>query len=41
MTPFTFGGHLYVVAGFPGADWARNARAAGVGTLSRAARNGK
>ncbi|BBU21510.1 nitroreductase family deazaflavin-dependent oxidoreductase [Mycobacterium xenopi] len=35
MTPFTFGGHLYVVAGFPGADWARNARAAGVGTLSR------
>ncbi|HZU49650.1 MAG TPA: nitroreductase family deazaflavin-dependent oxidoreductase [Mycobacterium sp.] len=35
MTPFTFGGQLYTVAGFPGADWARNARAAGVGTLSK------
>jgi deazaflavin-dependent oxidoreductase (nitroreductase family) len=35
MTPFTLGGRLYAVAGFPGADWARNARAAGVGTLSK------
>jgi deazaflavin-dependent oxidoreductase (nitroreductase family) len=35
MTPFTLDGHLYAVAGFPGADWARNARAAGAGTLSK------
>jgi deazaflavin-dependent oxidoreductase (nitroreductase family) len=35
MTPFTMHGSLYTVAGFPGADWARNARAAGVGTLAR------
>jgi deazaflavin-dependent oxidoreductase (nitroreductase family) len=35
MTPFTLDGHLYAVAGFPGADWARNARAAGSGTLAR------
>jgi len=35
MTPFTLDGHLYVVAGFPGADWARNARAVGRGTLSK------
>ncbi|BBY04871.1 hypothetical protein MNVI_01890 [Mycobacterium noviomagense] len=35
MTPFNLGGHLYAVAGFPGADWVRNARAAGVGTLSK------
>lgn len=34
MTPFTFGGRLHGVA-FPGADWASNARAAGVGTLTR------
>lgn len=34
MTPFTLDGQLYTVAGFPGADWARNARAAGSGTLS-------
>ena len=26
-------GHRYLVAGFPGADWAANARAAGVGIL--------
>lgn len=37
MTPFTLDGQLYAVAGFPGADWARNARAAGAGTL----RNGR
>jgi deazaflavin-dependent oxidoreductase (nitroreductase family) len=35
ITPFTLDGHLYTVAGFPGADWARNARAAGTGTLTR------
>lgn len=35
MTPFEFRGGLYTVAGFPRADWAANARAAGVGTLSR------
>ena len=33
MTPFTLDGELYTVAGFPNADWARNARAAGAGTL--------
>ena len=31
MTPFEFQGGLYVVAGYPGADWAANARAAGTG----------
>jgi deazaflavin-dependent oxidoreductase (nitroreductase family) len=35
MTPFTLDGNLYTVVGFPGAEWARNARAAGVGTLSQ------
>jgi deazaflavin-dependent oxidoreductase (nitroreductase family) len=35
MTPFRVDGELYVVAGYPGADWAANARAAGRGTLSR------
>jgi deazaflavin-dependent oxidoreductase (nitroreductase family) len=35
MTPFEHDGGLYVVAGYPGADWAANARAAGEGTLSR------
>jgi deazaflavin-dependent oxidoreductase (nitroreductase family) len=35
MTPFELDGRLYTVAGFPGSDWARNARAAGVGTLAR------
>lgn len=34
MTPFTFDGRPHGVA-FPGADWASNARAAGVGTLTR------
>lgn len=34
MTPFEFRGGLYTVAGFPRADWALNARAAGAGTLS-------
>jgi deazaflavin-dependent oxidoreductase (nitroreductase family) len=35
MTPFEHDGDLYTVAGYPGSDWAANARAAGVGTLSR------
>ena len=35
MTPFTYRGDLYTVAGYPGADWTANARAAGAGTLSR------
>ncbi|HEX2399870.1 MAG TPA: nitroreductase family deazaflavin-dependent oxidoreductase [Mycobacterium sp.] len=35
MTPFDHDGGLYVVAGYPRADWASNARAAGAGTLSR------
>jgi deazaflavin-dependent oxidoreductase (nitroreductase family) len=35
MTPFTLDGQLFAVAGFPGADWARNARAAGAGTLRK------
>lgn len=35
MTPFTYRGDMYTVAGYPGADWAANARAAGTGTLSR------
>lgn len=39
MTPFEFDGGLYVVAGYPGAQWARNARAAGTGTLSRGRRS--
>ncbi|MGD1283320.1 nitroreductase family deazaflavin-dependent oxidoreductase [Mycobacterium seoulense] len=39
MTPFEFEGGLYVVAGYPGADWAANARAAGAGTLSRGRRS--
>jgi deazaflavin-dependent oxidoreductase (nitroreductase family) len=39
MTPFEFHGGLYVVAGYPGADWAANARAAGTGTLRRGRRS--
>jgi len=35
MTPFEHAGGLYTVAGYPGSDWAANARAAGAGTLSR------
>ncbi len=35
MTPFSLDGQLYAVAGFPGADWARNARAAGAGMLRK------
>lgn len=39
MTPFTHDGGLYTVAGYPGADWAANARAAGAGTLTRGRRS--
>lgn len=35
VTPMTVGGTRYVVAGFPGADWVRNVRAAGEVMLSR------
>ncbi|MCP2624793.1 nitroreductase family deazaflavin-dependent oxidoreductase [Mycolicibacterium smegmatis] len=39
MTPFLHDGALYTVAGYPGADWAANARAAGAGTLTRGRRS--
>ena len=39
MTPFDHDGGLYTVAGFPGADWAANARAAEFGTLTRGRRS--
>jgi deazaflavin-dependent oxidoreductase (nitroreductase family) len=39
MTPFELDGGLYVVAGYPGADWAANARAAGTGTLAKGRRS--
>jgi len=35
VTPMTVDGKRYVVGGFPGADWARNVRAASEVTLSR------
>lgn len=38
MTPFTVNGRVHGVA-FPGADWASNARAARVGTLTRGRRS--
>ncbi len=41
MTPFTYRGDMYTVAGYPGADWAANARSAGVGTLSRGRKSQK
>jgi hypothetical protein len=34
VTPLDLDGQRYLVAGFPGSDWAANARAAGVGILS-------
>lgn len=39
MTPFDVDGGLYTVAGYPGSDWAANARAAGLGTLTRGRRS--
>ncbi|OBA61586.1 deazaflavin-dependent nitroreductase [Mycobacterium sp. 1100029.7] len=35
VTPMTVDGRQYVVAGFPGADWVANVRAAGSATLAR------
>ncbi|BBZ28488.1 hypothetical protein MMAD_27830 [Mycolicibacterium madagascariense] len=35
VTPFEVDGQLFTVAGYPKADWALNARAAGAGTLTR------
>ncbi|OBH19789.1 nitroreductase family deazaflavin-dependent oxidoreductase [Mycobacterium sp. E3247] len=35
VTPMTVDGQQYVVAGFPGADWVANARAAGEATIAR------
>ncbi len=35
VTPMTVDGKRYVVAGFPGADWVRNVRAANEVTLTR------
>jgi deazaflavin-dependent oxidoreductase (nitroreductase family) len=39
ITPFQLNGKLYAIEGYPGTDWARNARAAGTGTLSRGRRS--
>jgi len=39
MTPFDYDGGLYTVAGYPSADWAANARAAGLGTLTSGRRS--
>jgi len=38
VTPMTVNGNQYVVAGFPGADWVANVRAAGQVTLTRGRR---
>ena len=35
VTPMTVDGRQYVVAGFPGADWVANVRAAGEATIAR------
>jgi deazaflavin-dependent oxidoreductase (nitroreductase family) len=35
VTPMTVAGQEYVVAGFPGADWVANVRAAGEATVAR------
>lgn len=35
VTPMVLDGQRYVVAGFPGADWVANVRAAGEATLAR------
>jgi deazaflavin-dependent oxidoreductase (nitroreductase family) len=39
VTPMYVDGHRYVVEGFPGADWAKNARAAGEATLHKGRRS--
>jgi deazaflavin-dependent oxidoreductase (nitroreductase family) len=38
VSPLGVDGHRYVIAGLPGSDWARNARAAGRGELARGRR---
>jgi deazaflavin-dependent oxidoreductase (nitroreductase family) len=38
VTPMTVDGKRYVVAGFPGADWVRNVRAAESATVARGRR---
>ncbi|MFC7621199.1 deazaflavin-dependent nitroreductase [Microlunatus sp. GCM10028923] len=38
VSPLVVDGRRYVIAGLPGSDWARNARAAGWGLLSRGRR---
>jgi deazaflavin-dependent oxidoreductase (nitroreductase family) len=38
VTPMTVDGREYVVAGFPGADWVANVRAAGQATVARGRR---
>jgi deazaflavin-dependent oxidoreductase (nitroreductase family) len=39
ITPFILNGKRYVVGGFPGADWVRNARAADIATLTQGRRS--
>lgn len=39
ITPMTVDGRRYVVSGFPGADWERNARAAKTATLTQGRRS--
>lgn len=39
ITPFRLNGTLYAIEGYPDTDWARNARAAGAGTLTRGRRS--
>src|SRR5688572_15070808 len=38
VSPLTVAGHRYVIGGYEGADWVRNARAAGEGVLARGRR---
>lgn len=35
VTPMIIGGEEYIIAGFPGADWVANVRAAGEATVAR------
>lgn len=39
VSPYYVDGRRYVVGGYGGADWVKNARAAGVGTLTRGRRH--
>jgi hypothetical protein len=41
VSPLTVAGRRYVIAGIEGSDWAKNARAAGWGTLSTGRRTEK